>query len=253
MKKIIKNHIKANDGAGYIWFLSVLIVVLLMFTAIYNILDVTIAAKNMRTEIDAAAENVFSDIRKSAYDALIKGSTEYSFSSYSNADIADMYADKLGAAIEYEGVDRVIKKTSSEGKTLYTISNLTYTYIDLSTDTSTYYVYSVGDIDHDNDIDNDDLTLANEIYTTNVVPVGTVWRDLDIDQNGLVEARDLTLLESIVEYFEAYNQPSHYSTSVSMLIIAFDLVNPIKFASFEFDPAPAKTYSFVTTMSVKPA
>lgn len=250
---LVKSHFKDNSGDGYIWFLSILVITLILFAAIFNILDTSIAAKNVRTEIDAAAEDVYADIRETAYDTLTQGTTAQSFTSYSNVDVAEMFAAKLNADSTLVGISPVITKTSSSGQTLYTITDFSFTYVD-NTDSpsATYHTYKVGDINRDNTIDGSDLSLAENIFETRIVPDGCFWLDLDINKDGIVEEKDIELLGSIVEYYSSYDQTSHYTTSVSLLIISFRMETPIKFANFDFGTSN-EMYSYTTSLTFKPA
>ena len=253
MLKRIQKHLSDNAGEGYIWFLSILIVILMLFAAIYNVIDTSIAAKNIRTEIDAAAEDVYGNIREAAYDSLIRGTTAYSFTSYSSGDIAELFARKIGADVSYSGLVPTVRKNSKQGQWMYSITDFSYAYIDNSpTATGTYHTYQVGDINRDGEINDDDLDLATEIYTTHVVPAGCFWLDLDINRDGNVTDKDLELLASIIEYYASYNQAAHYQTSVALLVISFRLEMPIKFANFDFGTT-TEQFSYTSSLTVKPS
>lgn len=245
MKHIIK-HLKDNSGDGYIWFIVIIIVFLIMFGAIFNLLETNIAMRNLRTEIDQAAEDVYADIREVAYGNLTAGATDNTFTAYTANQIAELYAQKLNANISWEGGHPVLTRDGKSGRQ-FAISNLSYMYIDRVKEHGSSR-YSLGDLNKDDYVNDADLQLLMAYLEDTTIPI-TV-HDYDVNRDGEVSILDKPVLEALIRYYAQFNGSVKSETSSALLLITMDVSVPIKYGTFDFGES-TDSYFYVTTLTVK--
>lgn len=279
-----KGHIQDNSGDGYIWFLFMTIVLLLVFGALFTIMATAVNMRDIRVNVDEAASEVFADIRTAAYDKLTNGSTDFTDDAFGeNKDqnenllnatsVAKQFADYLGADCNTSDLNTKIEKLDSRGRVAYSIENLHIHYID-----DIHKKYSsedgqssrtLGDLNGDGNITEFDLMILDaglKLYAQGqkfpiTVEVNEKTYELslelcDIDNNNMFDESDLGLLEGLIEYWALYNTSYEVSLtdaknrSSALLMITFDLTVPKRFGTIDFGESK-NNYAYHSTFSVK--
>jgi hypothetical protein len=282
--KCAKEHVQDNSGDGYIWFLFMTIVLLLVFGALFTIMATAVNMRDIRVNVDEAASEVFSDIRTEAYDKLTNGSTDFTDDALANNDnqngnilsefrVAQQFAEYLGAYYNTGDVNTKIEKLDSHGRVAYSIENLHIHYID---DIHKKYssadglsARTLGDLSGDDNITELDLMILDaglKMYAQHdTFPLTVEVKEIeyilslelcDIDNNQMFNEDDLALLEGLIEYWALYNTSYDASLtdaknrSSALLMITFDLTVPKRFGTINFGES-RNNYAYHSTFSVK--
>lgn len=257
---IIRNHLRDNSGDGYVWFLFMTIVLLLLFGALFAIMSTAANTRDIRTGVDEAAADVFAEMRESAYDRLTDGATDFSEQLFapSNYEVMQMFASHLSADFHGEGLTPYIQKTSVRGRLAYRIDNMEFYYIDEINNNRPGKAF-LGDITGDKIVDDNDMILAREYYEEyKSDPASFPIEKLeivDLDDDGIFDESDLALLQGLIQYFATHPQSSLESEtekSSALLMITFRLTIPKEFGSVSFGNS-IDTYAYTSIFSVKAA
>ena len=120
MKNKIQKHLLNNKGDIYMYFLFFMIAVILMFSAVFGLMQLRIMSNHIYTEIETSADVVFANIKKECYQTLIDGTTENTVMSQLNTSVVmNQLAEHLDAEIVS---DQIIKQ--DESRTYFIIRNL---------------------------------------------------------------------------------------------------------------------------------
>lgn len=126
MKKLIQKHLLDNHGDVYTYFLIFVIVILLMFSAIFGLMQLRIMTNNIYNEIETSADIVLATIKKDCYQTLIDGTTKNTeISLFSKDAVTNQLAEQLNAT---KATDQIIK--TNDGKTIFIIRNIKVNYTD---------------------------------------------------------------------------------------------------------------------------
>jgi hypothetical protein len=283
--KCAKEHVQDNSGDGYIWFLFMTIVLLLVFGALFTIMATAVNMRDIRVNVDEAASEVFSDIRTEAYDKLTNGSTDFTDDALANNDgqngnilsefrVAQQFAEYLGAYCNTGDVNTKIEKLDAHGRVAYSIENLHIHYIDdihkkYSSGEDGLSARTLGDLSGDDSITELDLMILDaglKMYAQHdTFPLTVEVKEMeyilslelcDIDNNQMFNEDDLALLEGLIEYWALYN--TSYGASLTdaknrssaLLMITFDLTVPKRFGTINFGES-RNNYAYHSTFSVK--
>ena len=247
----IKQHLRDNRAEGYIWFIVIMLVFLVIMGAVFSVLNTTIVMKNIRTEVDAAAEDVYANIRQMSYGNLTAGATDNTIPSLTDNEICAMYCEKLCATMDYDGFQPTVSLTDNNGKLRYSLTNFSYTYIDRTEEANsgTFHTYLIGDLTHDGKVNDDDLQWYYD-YLDN--PDAVYLPEADLNHDGNIWADDVGIVDSLSRYWDKIDTPEHYQTSTALLLITFDLRVPISYGGIEFEDH-VENCVYVTSLTVKPA
>ena len=201
MKKTIKNiiaHLNDKSGEGYITLLTILLVIFIYFGAIFALMSNLVNARNIKQQVDAAAADVFADVKQNAYDAITDANMDFSFADLTDAQLMQMYGEKLHSTYWLDGLERKITSVDSKGRIAYTISSFTYTYIDHVGDDDGKILR--GDVNGDEDLNYADRDIA-EAYIKGLNPKKTNGSDVelsDVDMNndGVANNTDISIIIS---------------------------------------------------------
>ncbi len=257
---IIKQHLQDNSGDGYIWFLFMTIVLLLLFGALFTVMQTAANTRDIRTGIDEAAADVFAEMREDAYDRLTDGATDFSEQLFapSNYEVMEMLASHLDADFHGDGLTPYIEKLSARGRVAYRIDNLEFYYLDEINNIRQGKSF-LGDINGDKIVDATDMNLAREYYEEYKSNPGSFPSDkmelVDLDDNHTFNEKDLALLQGLIQYFATHPQSSlegNTEKSSALLMITFQLSIPKEFGSVDFGDS-IDTYAYTSIFSVKAA
>lgn len=92
----MKKHLKDNSGDGYIWLLFLTVALLLVFGALFTVMNNAMQMRAIRNDVDTAAEYVFKFVREDAYDKLTNGSTDYTYANLSDGQVLSLFGMYLG-------------------------------------------------------------------------------------------------------------------------------------------------------------
>lgn len=247
---VLKNHLQDNSGDGYIWFLFMTIVLLLLFGALFTVMSTAVNTRDIRTGIDEAAADVFAKMREDAYDRLTDGATDFSDELFapSNYEVFEMLASHLNADFHNDGLTPYIEKLSARGRTAYRIDNLEFYYLD---------EINRGDINEDNVVDANDMNLAREYYEEyeSNPDEFTKLQLVDLDKNAIFDENDLALLQGLILHFATHPSSSLESgteKSSALIVITLRLTIPKEFGSVNFGDS-VDTYAYTSIFSVKDA
>ena len=73
---LITQHLRSNNGDGYIWFLFMTVAFLLIFGALFTVMTTAINMREVRTSVDQATMDMFAEIRKLDYQQLVDGNSD---------------------------------------------------------------------------------------------------------------------------------------------------------------------------------
>lgn len=269
--KRVLRHIMSNNGEGYLWFIFMLVSLMLVFGAILNTLDTTIKARNIRSEVHAASEEILGDIREHRYGNLNTGATDISslFGTGIDSDsIGELLAEKLGTEISSSFGGYILTKRDEKGRVSYKISNITIDYFS-RINGNQYFYYSddiqylvpdmsgeyyeasaiMGDINKDGAVTEADVNLARQ-FIDGKEPQGVTLIDVDIDRNGIANNKDIALLKALISLY-AY-QDGHTDASTALLLVTLDLEMPVQVGTFTF-LEHKNTYSYPMMLSFLPS
>ena len=248
-------HLKNNSGDGYTWFLFMTVAFLMIFGALFTIMSTAVDMREIRKDVDEAANDVFVEVREVAYDKITDGATNYSFTELSNTDVMKKMATHLNANYEGDGLYPYIYKTDARGNMAYKIEDFSFVYIPQINSLDGGITYKVGDVDKDGEVNDTDVQLIEE-YINGVKPGADLPIErVDINEDGTVNNKDVILAEGLVEYFEAHPHASKESASdkkSAILMINFSLTVDISYGTMSFGDN-TDSYHYYSTMSFKAA
>lgn len=249
-------HLKSNNGDGYIWFISMTVVFLLMFGALFTIMQTAANTRDIRNSVDEAARDVFTEIREIAYDKITDGATDYTntadvLSKMSDYYVMELMANHLDANFRGNGLTPFIEQYDAGGRVEYEIANFSFEYIDQIT--SYNDGEKRGDVDKDGEVNDQDLTLLQE-YIDGVAPEWIMLVDVDLNRDNSVNKKDVMMLEGLIKYFATHPKDSLESSadrSSAFLMITFTVNIPVDFGTINLD-AVSEACAYYSTMSFKP-
>lgn len=247
----IRQHLKDNSGDGYTWMLFMTLALLLIFGALFLIMSSAINMRDIRNNIDEAADFVFTDVKESAYDRLTNGSTNYSFTIKNEQDIMASMAEKLNAQLNEHDSAPYISKIGDGHRLSYQISDMYFEYIPGVILNSGKIL---GDINNDNTVNKQDLMLA-QAYIDGENPTGVTLALVDVNDDGVANNKDIRLLKGLIKYFEEHPIDSLESAeekSSALLMLTFKVTVPIKYGTVNFGN-DVDEYSYCSAFSFKAA
>lgn len=123
-------HLRDNHGDVYIWLIILSTVFIILFSAIFARMNATIAANQIRSDIDNSAESVLAEIKEEAYDRFLSGKTELAATVMTDDEVASILAQKLNAILAEDDTGAtVIIKYDGAGELLYVLRHIDYTYL----------------------------------------------------------------------------------------------------------------------------
>lgn len=260
---VLKRHLKSNSGDGYISFIVILFVLLLVFGLLATIMTMAINTRSIRKNIDEAAQDVFDEIKRGAYDKITNGAVDYSYTSYSDSELALMFYQHLGATLEEDadfGSNPVFTHTNARGRVDYQIEDLHFDYLpqvvkysETNLNEAVTVSYKVGDVNNDGNVNSADYDALKQALEIN--SFGSLVR-CDINGDGLIDSRDLLILQELVKYHESLpgdkTLDDSSNRSAAMIVVTFKLTIPLRFGTFDFGN-DADDYSYSLVLSFKPA
>ena len=259
MIKRFKYLLHDNRGDGYIALLIILMAGLVLFGGLYFVMDTTINLRNIRRDVDRAAEEVFSEIREVGYGQLAAGDIDNiatearKIDTLTDTDIAGIFQAKLKGETTTNLQGPIITVKKSNGKTAYIMSNFSYTYIDGEKRSSSSF--DVGDVNRDGTVNSADVT-AVENWILNVGNARETLRFADVDVNAdkVIDSVDKLIVESLVNEWSNFKHSSDpdYKTSTSMLVITFHMDVPMTFGDLDFGMS-SDDYTYAKAMTFVPA
>lgn len=251
----IMQHVHDNTGDGYTWFLFMTVVFLMVFGALFVIMNTAVNMRDIRNDVDEAANDIFVEVREVAYDKITDGATDYSFTELSHADVLQQMATHLNAQYSGSGLMPFAYKVDSRGKLLYRIDNFSFVYIPQVHISDGDESYRVGDVNKDTKVDEEDVQWVED-YINNIKPAADLPQDrFDLNEDGTVDDKDILLCEGLVEYFKAHPEESLESVDEkqsAILMITFQLTVNISYGNMDFG-TNVDSYHYYSTMSFKAA
>lgn len=248
------DHLKSNRGDGYIWFLFMTVAFLLIFGALFTIMYTAVDMKNIRNDVDEAANDVFTQVREVAYDKITDGATNYSFTDLTNADVMKMMATHLNAQYSGSGLTPFIYKLDERNQLAYRIDNFEFTYIPQVNSLDDGKTYKVGDVSQDGVVDNTDVILIIEYITENNPKKWPLER-VDLNNDNIADRKDVLLCEGLAEYYVEHPEDSLESEEQkksALLMITFQVTVDISYGTMQFGQS-VDNYHYYSVMSFKAA
>lgn len=249
-----KEHLKSNSGDGYTWFLFMTVAFLLIFGALFTIMSTAVNMRNVRNTVDEAANDVFVEIRETAYDKITDGATNYSFTDLSNPDVLRMMATHLNATYNGSGLHPFVYKLDARNQMAYRIDNFEFTYIPQVNSIDNGQTYKIGDVDHNHVVDNTDVALIIEYITENN-PKGWPLDRVDLNSDRIVNEKDIRLAKGLVDYFKEHPNASlegEDEKKSALLMMTFQVTVDISYGSVKFGNS-VDDYYYYSTFSFKAA
>lgn len=249
-----KDHLKSNSGDGYVWFLFMTVAFLLIFGALFTIMYTAVDMRNIRNTVDEAANDVFTEIRETAYDKITDGATNYSFTDLSNTDVLQMMANHLGATYNGSGLHPFVYKLDAHNKMAYRIDNFEFTYIPQVNSLDDGESYKIGDVDRNHVVDANDVNLIIEYITENN-PKNWPLDRVDLNSDRIVDVKDVRLAKGLVDYFKEHPNDSlegENEKKSALLMITFQVTVDISYGTMQFGNS-VDDYYYYSTFSFKAA
>ena len=249
-----KNHLNNNSGDGYIWFLFMTVAFLMLFGALFTIMSTAVNMRNIRNNVDEAANDLFVEVREVAYDKITDGATNYSFTDLSNADMLQKFATHLNATYNGSGLQPFVYKTDARDQLAYRIDNFDFTYIPQVNSIDHGESYKIGDVDHNHQVDATDVALIIEYITENN-PKGWPLDRVDLNSDLRVDEKDIRLCKGLIDYFAEHPEASLEDSSdkkSALLMITFRVTVDISYGTMYFGTS-VDDYYYYSTMSFKAA